>query len=267
MRSCPLLCVAIIFAWVSAANTAPIIYGDFSTATGLTLNGSATVASNKLRLTNNYNQTGSAFLTNPVTLNSVGSFSTYFKFQITQSAGTQGGGDGLVFVLQNTGPKAIGSGMGYSGMGKSLGIEFDTFQNNGNKDIDGNHIGIDSNGNLRSLVSTSAPTSFNNGNIWNAWIDYDGTTRNMQVRVSQTDIRPTAAALSYSLYLPSIVNPSSLYVGFTSGAGNKEKGTHEILSWKFYDTYNPVPLSSAICFLGSGLLGLLGLRRRYTNNT
>jgi hypothetical protein len=118
-----------------------------------TLNGSAKFTigtdgvSSVLRLTDDYNQSGSAFLTNTITLSNNASFSTYFKFQITDSQdfGDEDGegADGLVFAIQTISSNVggLGLGIGYQGINQSLGIEFDTFNNTayGVNDINGNH--------------------------------------------------------------------------------------------------------------------------------
>jgi hypothetical protein len=102
-----------------------------------TLNNSAQFSnSSVLRLTNDYGQSGSAFLTNTISLSNNTSFNSYFQFQITNSDGLGdddgAGADGLVFIIQTIANNVVGSeggGMGYAGINQSLGIEFDTYYN------------------------------------------------------------------------------------------------------------------------------------------
>jgi hypothetical protein len=75
-----------------------------------------------------------------------------FSMQFTLNLGSSdGGADGVVFVLQHIGTTAIGAGgggMGYSGFGTSLGIEFDTFENGGYNDPSYDHVAIEKNGDV-----------------------------------------------------------------------------------------------------------------------
>jgi hypothetical protein len=212
--------------------------------TNFTFNGSARLISGAdglpvVRLTDNYSQSGSAFLPNAVDLSNDGSFNTEFQFQITNPeffGDYDGpGADGLVFVIQ-TNPDNVGlggGGLGYQEINNSLGIEFDTYFN-GDVDNDGNHVGINLNGSINSVIAQTVPNRLNNGNIWTSWIDYDGTNDLLEVRLSETDQRPDTALLSYTLDLPSVLGTTNAYVGFTSGTG-AGTGNHDIVDWNFND--------------------------------
>ncbi len=75
-----------------------------------------------------------------------------FSMQFILNLGlSDGGADGVVFVLQRIGTSAIGvggGGMGYSSFGTSLGIEFDTFQNPEYNDPSYDHVAIEKNGDV-----------------------------------------------------------------------------------------------------------------------
>jgi len=232
-----------------------IIDNDINNATLLnpanfTLNGSAkfTVSVDEvspvLRLTDDYSQSGSAFLTNAINLSNNASFSTYFKFQITdsQSYGDEdgAGADGLVFAIQTIANNVGGGGggIGYFEINQSLGIEFDTY-NNGFGDINGNHVGIDINGDLNSVTAQPVANRLNNGNIWSAWVDYNGLSDLLEVRISETNLRPSTALLSYTVDLPSILTTNNAFIGFTSGTGGGT-GDHDILDWQFNNSYSPI---------------------------
>jgi hypothetical protein len=254
----------------SPALATTIVFNDFSSTTGLQLNGAAASASDGsravLRVTpSNYNQAGSVFSTNPITLGADVSFSTRFTFNFNNQL--NGGADGIVFTVQtnSNNVSGLGGGIGYQGVSNSVGIEFDNWYNSG-YDIDDNHVGIDLGGNIASVLSTTSPFALDGGQDLTAWVDYNGATNLLEVRMASSNIRPVAALLSYNVNLAGVLGTPNAFVGFTSGTG-AAAANHDIVNWEFRSTYSPItggvpePATWAMMIIGFGMVGGLARRR------
>jgi hypothetical protein len=190
-----------------------------------------------LRLTNDYGQSGSAFLTTPIAIGGDASFSTAFAFQITDSV--SGGADGIVFAVQTDSAAAGGGGggIGYDGITPSVGIEFDTWHNGELGDPNDNHVGINLNGSVTSIATAIPPTPLENGLVKYAWVDYDGSTDTLEVRLSESPSRPPTALLTHTVDLAGVIGADDAFIGFTSGTGGAA-ADHTIRSWSFVNEFS-----------------------------
>jgi chitobiase/beta-hexosaminidase-like protein len=218
--------------------TAPTINfsNGFSSAAGLTLNGSA-VNSDDSRLqltTGGESQAGSFFWNEPVNIQT---FATDFSFQLSGSPPIA---DGITFTVQNDGPTALGpsgGGLGYGpgyvgqtpGITHSMAVKFDVYSNEGE--------GTDSTGLYTGGVSPTIPATdltssgivLSSGDVMNAHAVYDGTY--LYLTLADAVIGKTFA-IRYPVNLTTAVGANSAYVGFTGGTGI-DTSSQKILTWTF----------------------------------
>lgn len=270
-------------------------YADFSSTAGLTLIGSAATASSSdgsvLRLTPAAgNQSAAAYSATAITLGANATFSTTFQFRFTDPGGWDPA-DGITFVLaaSPTGLGGGGVGMGYQGVGNSVAIEFDTYNNAGyglgnNDGNSSNHVSIDVNGALNNanLVNVygngscgfasgnpaqndyTAAGCMANGNLWSVTISYDGSALSLTMKDGSAGSFVVYANLPIDI--ATALGTNAAYVGFTSGTGAGWEN-HDIINWQFADTVElaatvPEPTSTAMLLAGLGLVGAVVARRR-----
>ncbi|RVW76524.1 L-type lectin-domain containing receptor kinase V.9 [Vitis vinifera] len=187
----------------------------------LSLNGASVITSTgAIRLTNySKNLIGRAFYSSPLHMfkthsQNASSFSTTFVFVIVPL-------DPQIAVVM---------------------VEFDTATGLWVNDIDGNHVGIDINS-MNSTVSKAAsyyanqthpiePLKLESGMPIQAWIEYDGTQKIVNVTISPLFVpKPSRPLLSAPVDLSHILK-ETMFAGFSSATG-KLAGSHYILGWSF----------------------------------
>ncbi|KAL2479407.1 Lectin-domain containing receptor kinase VI.3 [Abeliophyllum distichum] len=231
------------------------VYNGFN-GSDLVLDGYARIKDKALKLTDrSHNVIGHAFFPKPIPMlknNSldVSSFSTHFVFQIVPSDANRGG-YGFAFILSPSTQFFGAQGGQYLGIlnpsndGKSSNhlfiVEFDTVTGyNETSDRYGNHIGINVDG-MNSIVSESASyykgtqkkedVDLEEKEPIQAWIDYDGLAKQVNVTVSPLSVsKPIKPLISIFIDLSSVMK-DFMYAGFSAATGEKKASSHYILGW------------------------------------
>ncbi len=233
-----LLVSTLVLGMINLNIYADFTFPDFSSVADLTLNGDAAQAGSVLRVVPSLlTQSGSAWFNTKQSV--VNGFETEFTFTMTN-----GGADGMAFVVQDSasGTSALGTGggaLGYTGIENSLAVELDTFANPEVVGENANHVAVHSNGTGANNALTTATRlgtadpafDLNNAAQHSARIAYVPGTLEIFLDGNVT------ADLSVSVDLDALLDLDNgrALVGFTAGAGGQTQN-HDIGEWSFSET-------------------------------
>ncbi|GGM99011.1 hypothetical protein GCM10010109_03440 [Actinoplanes campanulatus] len=191
----------------------------------LSLSGTAELVPRKgdrkpiIRLTNDgFKQMGSAWLVRRLDLTR--SFEIVFTARLR--GGVRSGADGIAFVAQGIGPRALGGwggGIGYRGISRSVAVEFDTYQNT--PDPNSNHVAVTLGGDPDQHIATAEPSMPLLGKPFRARIGYDAAAK--RITVHARALAPGATEqllLDESVDVAQTTGENRGWIGFTGATGD-----------------------------------------------
>jgi hypothetical protein len=195
----------------------------------------------------NFFQEGSIFTNQRLDIRS---FTTTFNFQFLNGQPQFNfSADGMAFVLQNNSPSALGipgGGLGYQGIGKSVAVKFDLYNNEGESF---NSTGLFFDGDFPSIPHLPGEVNvpldgtgidLHSQHPFRVMLSYNGTT----LLETITDLTLNVSfTTSYTINIGAHVGGDLAYGGFTAASGGLIVQT-DISSWTFNTTtQNLVPLA------------------------
>ena len=208
-------------------NTSINYSGGFTGTTALYLVNAAVVSGSKLQMTT----AAAGWANNAAWYNTkvpVNSFTCMFTFQCTSATA-----DGFTFAIQNSGTAAVGSsggGLGYQGIGTSVGIKFDIYNNSGEGvSSTGLYLNGANPANVSSCDMSGAGVLLKSGHVMRCDLSYDGRILTETVTDTSTNAFFTT---TYSVSIPATVGSSTAYAGFTGATGGANVATN-INTWTY----------------------------------
>jgi Legume lectin domain/Bacterial lectin len=204
--------------------------GGFEASPRLAFSGSAVRNLGRAQLTLDApNLAGSVFHATPL---AVTGFVSRSQFRL----GGPVHGAGIAFVVQGTGPTAVGaagSGLGYEGIDKSVAVTFDPAAN---------AIGLATNGAAPTATVNLAGTGIDlqSGDTLEADLYYDGST----LSVALTDVNTGVTTNTpFAVDIPGLVGGPAAFVGFTGATGSivDPSDGQNILDWRYLSVQPGTP--------------------------
>lgn len=219
---------------------AQINYTDFSSTTGLSLNGfnTTSISANRIQLTSGVNtQSRSVFYQ---TKEPISQFKTDFTFRASAGALTA---DGLTFTIQNDPRNDAATGyagkyLGYSGITNSASAAFNFY----NYTAEGQKFGFAKNGQVPPDDIDMAPLDLHAGHLIHAQVSYDGHV--MRVLAYDATDKTKRFSSAKVMDLQTIVGGDTAYVGFTASTGVRNS-YQWLSSWTYTGSNGPDVTGSA----------------------
>jgi len=222
-------------------------FDNFASVQGLQLVGDASVQETAMRLTSaSASLSGAVWAVRKQTVGS--GFDTTFRFRLTDQGGLGNGADGFAFVVQNSGPNALGgrgSAGGFAvadrsnhhekGIPWSIAVFFDTFRNENEHDPSSNYIAFRAHGRpnkmrwpaARLAFTPELPVDLKDGRIHTARIRFRPPVLSVFIEGMEKPV--LEAAVDFSVVTD---RQGAAWVGFTASTGAGYEN-HDILSWSF----------------------------------
>ncbi|XP_072996735.1 L-type lectin-domain containing receptor kinase VIII.1-like [Typha latifolia] len=170
-------------------------------------------------------------------------FSTYFAFSVSS-----GNGGGFAFFAT---PSSVqmdsldGFRLGLPPSVVAVGFFTSSDPKRGN--LSGSHIEVDvgSELSIKSSDLSRNNSVLNSGEELHSWIDYNGTSNRLEVRLSKSRVPiPKNPLLSYPINLSNVLWREKILVGLSSSSGNSSQNS-SLYSWTFAVTHGaPYPMHS-----------------------
>lgn len=235
--------------WGMLLAITPALAGDVNLA-DLNLAGSARLEGEALRLTpSEPHLAGAAWLRDKQIAGN--GFETEFEFRLSEAGGLGGGADGFAFVLQNSGPSALGgtgSGGGFAlgndgsvgAIPQSIAVFFDTYRNEEIGDPSNNFVTICTAGTPEDLHWPPARLDSSKKLAVNLKDRKAHTARLIYQPPVLTVFLDRKRVLSTAVDLSTVLNPDgSAWIGFTASTGGGYEN-HDILRWSFTPRGNSI---------------------------
>ena len=176
----------------------------------ITFNGDALISGGYITLTSNEaNQTGSIYIVPAKEFNNTTCLFSAFKMEFNSS-----NGEGAAFVIQSDSKNALGEELGYEGVDRSIAVAFKT---------DANEIEILKDGNMTPLATAQLPEYVKDSQPFYVWVDYRSGIGELEVYISDEDIKPDNPLMTYSVDLADVTGGAA-YVGFSARSGDDAEG-------------------------------------------
>ena len=173
-------------------------------------------------------------------------FTTTFNFQLANNSIYNFTADGMAFVLQGNSPTALGipgGGLGYQGIGNSVAVKFDLYNNEGESF---NSTGLFFDGDFPSIPHLPGEVNvpldgtgidLHSGDPFQVTLGYDGAVLTESIKDL---VRNVTFNTSYNINIGAHVGGDTAYGGFTAASGGLTVEA-QVQSWTYSSTTQTLP--------------------------